>query len=626
MRKDYLKLLKKRADKDSLEKISALDNPRAVNFIGEYVELCNPKSIFVNTDSIEDVDYIRKKTIENGEELMTAAGGHTVHFDGSFDQGRDKKNTRCLFPIGAAGCPYINSKDREEGVKEVKGFLKDSMFDREMIVCFCSLGPIKSDFSLFALQITDSFYVAHSESILYRPGYEEFKKNKDKDFFKFVHSAGELQNMVSKDTDKRRVYMDLDDGTVYSVNTQYAGNSVGLKKLALRLAINKASKEGWLAEHMFVMGVFDKDNKKAYFCGAYPSMCGKTSTAMLKGESIVGDDLAYLRVRDGKAYAVNAERGIFGIIKDINSKDDALLFKALTRAGEVIFSNVLLDDKKLPFWIGKDKDVPHKGINFSGEWFPGKIGEEGKEISPSHKNARYTIKLSVLDNADENLENPLGVEISGIIYGGRDSDTSVPVEESFSWAHGIITKAASLESETTAATIGQEGLRVFDPMSNIDFLSVPLGKYIKMNLEFGSKLKNIPPVFSVNYFLRDKHSKFLNDIEDKHVWLRWMRLRVDKKCEALVTPIGLVPEYEDLKSLFKEVLDKDYSKDDYIEQFTLRIPENLAKIERIINIYKNLEDVPSILFEELKKQEERLKECQRKFGGYVSPYNFKDNL
>ena len=493
------------------------------------------------------------------------------------------------------------------------------MSDKEMIVAFFCLGPLKSEFSILAVQITDSFYVAHSEDILYRCGYQELKRRKDKDFFRFVHSAGVLENFVSKNKDKKRIYIDLQKNTIYSVNTQYAGNTVGLKKLALRLAINKASREDWLAEHMFIMAVKDRQSRKTYFCGAYPSMCGKTSTAMLAGEAIIGDDIAYLRIRNGKTYAVNVERGIFGIIKDINCKDDSILFKTLTTEGEVIFSNVLVDEDGKPHWIGKDANPPHKGINFAGRWYPGKTDELGQEIPFSHKNARYTIRLSGLDNVDENLENPKGVEVSGIIYGGRDSDTWVPVEEAFSWQHGIIPKAASLESETTAATLGQEGLRVFNPMSNIDFLSVHLGKYIEMNLDFGKKLLKPSLIFSVNYFLRNKQGKFLNGMEDKRVWLKWMRLMVLKKAKALKSPTGLVPLYEDLKTLFKEVLNKDYSRDDYLEQFTLRIPENLSKLERIKNIYKDSDSIPPLLFKELAEQEKRLKECQEEYGDYVSP-------
>jgi len=622
MAKNYSNFLKEKLSKESFEKLTGLENSKVIDFVGEYVELCNPESVFVRTDDFKDSAYIRERAKILGEEKSLNIKGHTIHFDGSLDQARDKKRTKYLVSKEAKDRSYLNSIDRDKGAKEVRGILKDIMTGKEMFVCFFCLGPVDSDFSVLAVQITDSSYVAHSEDILYRPGYEQLRKNKGQgEFFSFVHSAGELEDNVSKNVDKRRVYIDLENNLVYSVNTQYAGNTVGLKKLSLRLAIRKAYREGWLAEHMFVMNVSGQDGEKAYFCGAYPSMCGKTSTAMLQGESIIGDDIAYLRAKDGKAYAVNVERGIFGIIKDVNLRDDPVLFKSLTKEGEVIFSNILMDRDQGAFWIGKSKEVPHQGVNYAGAWEPGKTDNEGGEIPLSHKNARYTIRLKDLKNVDENLENPEGVEVRGLIYGGRDSDTSVPVEQALSWQQGIITKAASLESETTAATLGKEGVRVFNPMSNMDFLSIPLGKYIEMNLGFAEKLDNPPLVFLANYFLRGKRDEFLNGIQDKRVWLKWMRLRSESSVKALISPTGLIPEYGDLKRLFKEILDKDYSEAEYVEQFTIRIPENLAKIERIKNIYKKLEGIPSELFTELDAQSNRLKEAQKENGDYVNPKN-----
>lgn len=623
MTKNYSDLLSQKLNPENLNKLTSLNNQAVIDFVGEYVELCNPESVFVRTDSSQDVDYICEKTISLGEEKKLATAGHSFHFDGPLDQARDKKNTRYLIPKGPKMNDYVNSIAKEEGLSEVRGILKDIMKDKEMFVCFFCLGPANSEFSILAVQITDSSYVAHSEDILYRPGYEQIKKDESKDFFKFVHSAGDLEGGVSKNVDQRRVYIDLANNLVYSTNTQYAGNTVGLKKLSLRLAIQKASREGWLAEHMFLMGVYDSEGKKSYFAGAFPSMCGKTSTAMLNGESIVGDDIAYLRAREGKAYSVNVERGIFGIIKDVNVGDDAILFKSLTKEGELIFSNILVDENGVPFWIGKNKDVPSRGVNFSGDWTPEKCDAQGSKITPSHKNARYTIRLSDLENVDENLENPQGVEVKGLIYGGRDSDTSCPVEESFSWEHGIIVKAASIESETTAATLGKEGVRVFNPMSNMDFLSIPLAKYLEINLSFGKKLTKAPSIFSVNYFLRDKQGQFLNAIGDKRIWLKWISLRSQRKVKALVAPTGLIPKYDDLKQLFKQVLDKDYSELEYRQQFTIRIPENLAKVERIKSIYNKQKDIPKSLFKELEAQEQRLKSCQKDSGDYVEPGKLK---
>ncbi|MBU1075846.1 MAG: phosphoenolpyruvate carboxykinase (GTP), partial [Spirochaetes bacterium] len=426
-------------------------------------------------------------------------------------------------------------------------------------------------------------------------------------------------------TDKRRVYIDLEESMTISTNTQYGGNTLGLKKLSMRLAIHLSNKEGWLCEHMFVMGIMGPKGRKSYFTGAYPSACGKTSTSMLADEKIVGDDIAYLKIKKKNIFAVNVEQGMFGIIDGVNAKDDPLLWEVLHKPNDIIFSNSLITEENTPFWTESGEEVPERGVNFQGEWTRGKKDAGGKEIPTSHKNARFALDLSILPNVDENLHNPEGVEVKGIIYGGRDSDTSVPVEEAFSWEHGIITKGASLESETTAATLGAVGQRVFNPMSNLDFVSIHIAKYIENNLNIGKNISDPPRIFSVNYFIKNKDGQFLNEKTDKSVWIKWMELRAHNEAEAITTPTGYIPKYEDLKRLFSEVLKKEYSKEDYVKQFTLRIPENLSKIERITDIYKNkIEGTPEILFSTLEDQKKRLIEYKEKHGEYVSPFDLEE--
>jgi len=624
----YKELLKAKCKRENYKKLLALKNANLLNFVAKYVALCNPDRVCVSADSEADIRYIREEAIRAGEEKKLAIEGHTVHFDGYDDQARDKENTKFLLPKGTDLSPSINAIDKEKGLEEIQDILKDIMQGHQLYVCFFCLGPTSSEFSIPCVQLTDSSYVAHSENLLYRPGYEEFKKLEGSTrFFKFVHSEGELENKVSKNVTKRRIYIDLQEKIIYSVNTQYGGNTIGLKKLAMRLAINRASEEGWLTEHMLLMGVHGPKGRVTYFTGAFPSLCGKTSTAMLKGETIVGDDIAYLRKKDGEVRAVNVEKGIFGIIQGVNSKDDPIIWRALHSPGEIIFSNVLVTSQGGVHWIGKDGEVPKKGVNHSGEWSPGKRDAEGCEITPSHRNARFTLALRLLENTDSGLHDPQGVVVGGIIYGGRDSDTWVPVEEAFDWAHGIITKGASLESETTAATLGEEGVRKFNLMSNLDFLSIPLSRYIKNNLNFGASLKNPPHIFSVNYFLKDKEGEYLNAVRDKLVWLKWMELRVHNEVGAIKTPTGYIPKYKDLKRLFKKILDKDYSEEDYVKQFTLRIPENLAKIERIVEIYRTkVPDAPDILFKILEEERKRLEMARAEHGDYIAPAVFdKEN-
>jgi phosphoenolpyruvate carboxykinase (GTP) len=622
----YLEALHPKLSKKDYQKLSAIASTKVHEFIAKASDLCNTKHIFVCSDSDEDIAYVRQQAIATGEEkAILKLSGHTIHYDGMHDQGRDREATKYLVPKGISFSKALNQIDRQEGLAEVKGLLRDSMEGRTMIVRFISLGPPNSIFTVLGLQCTDSWYVAHSEDLLYRSGYEVFRQAEpNREFLRVLHSAGKLtENMTSMEHEKKCIYIDHMDNTIYSFNTQYAGNSVGFKKLAFRLAIRKADREGWLAEHMMIMGVHGPGGRKTYFSGAFPSACGKTSTAMLPGETILGDDIAYIRDIGSVARAVNVESGIFGIIKDVNPVDDVSIYKLLNSPGEIIFSNVLVKDGK-PYWLGMGSELPKDGINFSGEWHEGKTDENGVDIPPAHKNARYAVTLKALENCDPELDNPMGVELSGILYGGRDAKAYVPVQQSFSWEHGIVAYGASLETETTFATIGKEGVPEINMMSIQDFISIPLGQNVCNNIEFGKKLKKAPLVFGVNYFLRDKEGEFLNGPQDKHVWIKWMELRAHGEAGAIRSPTGFLPKYEDLRKLFNRVLSRDYSKEDYIKQFTIRVPENLAKIERVQRFYQeNVSDTPAELFEILDQQRKRLLEAKERFGDYISPENFE---
>jgi phosphoenolpyruvate carboxykinase (GTP) len=319
---------------------------------------------------------------------------------------------------------------------------------------------------------------------------------------------------------------------------------------------------------------------------------------------------------------VNVEKGIFGIIQDVNPQDDHIIYEALTKPGDVIFSNVVIDEDKKPHWLGIGHELPTEGINHSGKWHKGKKDNDGKEITASHKNARYCLSIPELGNCDPMLDDPQGVVVGGIIYGGRDSDTLVPVEQAFNWTDGIIIKGAALESETTAATLGKEGVRSFNLMSNLDFLSIPLGRYIQNNLDFAENVDKPPLIFSVNYFLRDKQGKYLNGMADKLVWMLWAELRANGDADAIETPTGLIPKYDDLARLFKDSLGKEYTRDDYVQQFTIGIPENLAKLDRVEKIYREkVADTPQILYDTFAEVRDRLKKAAEEHGDYISPFD-----
>lgn len=621
---DSTGILRKKADAASLKKLRAIGNKGLEAWVAEYAALGEPERVLVLDDSDGDADVVRRLAVETGEEFPLALAGQTCHFDGASDLARDKGSTKYLLPAGQDMGSFLNGTEREAGLAEMRELLAGAMRGHTMIVRFFCLGPTGSAFSLRCAQITDSAYVAHSEDLLYRRGYGEFRrKGASSDFFRFVHSQGELDGGVSKNTTKRRVYIDLEENAVYSVNTQYGGNTIGLKKLALRLAIRKADREGWLAEHMFLLGVNGPGGRVSYLAGAYPSACGKTSTAMLPGERIVGDDIAYFRAIGGEARAVNVERGIFGIIENVNASDDPVIWKALLSPGEAIFSNILVPKDLRPRWIGDGRPAPVSGRNYAGDWTPGTKDAEGQPLPFSHKNGRYTIALGRLANLDPRIDEAGGVPLAAVVYGGRDSDTTVPVQEAFDWAHGILTMGASLESETTAATLGQEGVRAFNLMSNLDFVSIPLGRYIGNNLAFAEKLDAPPRVYAVNYFLRGRDGKYLNGMHDKHVWIRWIERRCRGEADARRTPTGWMPLYADLARLFRDGLGLDYPESAYIEQFSLRVPRLLAKIGRIEAIYRaKVPDAPAALFEALAAQRSRLEAARAAHGEVIPPAAF----
>ncbi|OQB02321.1 MAG: Phosphoenolpyruvate carboxykinase (GTP) [Spirochaetes bacterium ADurb.Bin215] len=627
----YDEVLQGLMDDKSFSKLAALKNEKVMEFLGTFAEHCEPASIYVCDDSKEDNLYVRKQALEKGEEFPMANSEQTIHWDGYGDQARDKKNTKFMvYKENLDRMKSLNSVEYEEGLAEIMTISKGIMKGKDVVVLFFSEGPTESPFTIPCVQFTDSWYVAHSEMILYRTAYSHFLKMKDGDkgnFFRFVHSAGELdERNCTKNLDKRRIYMDTQNNIVYSMNDQYAGNSVGLKKHSMRLAINKSGKEGWLCEHMFVMAAIDNEKKrKTYFCGAYPSACGKTSTAMIPGEQIVGDDIAYFRNINGEFRAVNVEFGMFGIIKDVNAKDDPLIFENLMKNQEVIFSNVLQGPDKKPYWLGMGVEAPAEGKNHFGNWKKGIKDDKGNEVDVAHGNARYTMRLDYLANIDKGgFEGKEGVKVEGILYGGRDSDTTVPVEESPSWKDGILLKAATLESETTSATLGAEGVRNPSPMANLDFVSYPLGEYTMNNIKFGEGVKNTPKVFSNNYFMRNKDGNFMTSKLAKKVWLHWAEGRIHGEYESYDTPTGKIPLYKDLKELFKKHLNEDFSEEDYTYLFTFRCTKWIEKLERTKAFYAKMDaNTPKEIFEYWDTAIDKIRTAKEKYGDEIKPGTFK---
>ncbi len=591
-----------------------------------------PDSIFINTGSVEDMAYIRGKALELAEELQLAIKNHTCHFDGPGDQGRDTANTKYLAYADTEISSLQKKLELSVGREEVLTIMDGIMRSKEMIVSFISRGPVGSSVADPTLQMTDSYYVIHSEFLLYRMmDPETFSREVADKGYMFInfHSSGALTDTnVSANLDQRRIYMDVENFCSYSCNNQYAGNSIAPKKINHRFANMNDIRNYFgrrLDEHMFVTG-FAMEDDVVYFAGAYPSGCGKTGTAMT-GTHLVGDDLAkiFIDSASGEVRAVNPERGMFGIIEGVNREDDPETMQVLTEEGnEVIFSNLLLSNGK-PYWNDMGEPLPEKGRNFEGEW----TAESGKPAS--HKNARFTILLDALENYDSAVEKPEGVKLSGLLYGGRDYTTMPTIVMAHDWL-GSVVHGAIIRSATTATEIGADGSEKRSPFANEAFFPGPLAQYIKHYIAFGENPdiapENLPSGFQVNYWLHKSGRGILapgeadgliGEKRDTKVWMRIMALMHQGKVETIWTPIGRIPGYRDLKMLFREVIEKEYKKEIYTLQFSLYIDNLLKRIEMSIAEFSQEEGMPDAFFKVLNTWKQDLVVLRETVGPIVTP-------
>ncbi len=591
-----------------------------------------PGSIFINTGSPDDIDYIRSKALECGEEFKLSAQNHTCHFDGPNDQGRDTANTKYL----AYGDTEISSLQKKEelqaGIIEARQLMTDIMRKKEMIVSFISRGPFGSIVSDPTLQVTDSFYVTHSESLLYRMmSPKDFSEDVAQKGYMFInyHSAGELtETQVSANLNERRIYMDIERFRSYSCNNQYAGNSIAPKKINHRFANMNNIRNYFgerLDEHMFITG-FEIEDEIIYFSGAYPSGCGKTGSAMT-GTHLVGDDLAkiFIDKESGEVRAVNPEKGMFGIIEGVNERDDPETLKVLEgEENEVIFSNLLISEGK-PYWNDMGSPLPQSGVNYAGDW------SSKKGTPASHKNARFTIALDKLDNYDPRTEAPEGVKLSGLLYGGRDYTTMPTIVMAHDWMSTVV-HGAIIRSATTATEIGADGSEKRSPFANEAFFPGPLGQYISHYKAFGEnpdiKPENLPSGFQVNYWLHKSGRRVLEPGEsdgligekrDTKVWMRIMALMHGEKVDTIWTPIGYIPKFKDLERLFREMIGKDYDKETYTMQFSLYAENLIERIDMSFHEFSKEKGMPDAFFSVLATWRRDLVALMASAGPIITP-------
>ncbi|GAK57948.1 phosphoenolpyruvate carboxykinase [Candidatus Vecturithrix granuli] len=619
-------LFAKKCDQENLAKLKKITNGEALIQIANAIAMMQPDSIFVNTGSEADKLTIRQMSITKGEEQPLAMKDHTIHFDYEKEQGRVVDKTAYITNEDEETSVMARKILRNEAYEYVKTEMSGIAKGKCLLIGFFSRGPIGAKGSLPAMEITTSTYVMHSANLLYRNVYHHFDAEVERVGYVItnVHSEGTSD---PANFPKMRVFMDRSWLTTFSMHCTYAGNTLLMKKGNHRFAVDLATyyqKESQLSEHMFITGLKGPGGRTTYFAGAAPSGCGKTTTAMV-GTDFIGDDLAQIWIDDdGIVRAVNPEFGIFGIVEDVNREGDPLLMKCLREEGaEVIWSNVLIDENRVPHWVGHGEEMPKKGINYTGEWWEGKTDENGKPVPPSNPNARCTLLSTNIENYNEKMaEDPKGAPIRVITYSGRDSDTMPPIVVAKNPDQGVAI-GASILSAATATEVGVSGVRR-QPWANEPFIPGPLADYMDAQFLFfnSPKIKEKPIMAGLNYFLTygargGEGKKLLGEKRDVKVWLGWLELYANGDVDAIETPIGFIPKYNDLKTLFAGI-DKAYPQELYNKQFALYIDNIIRRIDLQEEAYKKEQNVPEKLFEVYEEERSGLEALKAKYGSIVS--------
>ncbi len=626
-------LLKNKLDDSNYQKLSKIKTKDAIIKIANSISICEPDEVFIITDTKEDAAEVKRRSIETGEETPLAIKNHTIHFDLPEDQGRLVDQTFYIINPGEDTSSIAKTELRDEALEYIKTNMKGIMKGLTLYISFLNRGPVGAKATIPAIMMTSSAYVQTAGEILYRNVYSHFDAEAERAglFFTNLHSQGTGK---SEDVPKAKIYMDRAHQTTFSTFCTYAGNTLLLKKGNHRFACDWAVYERRgeeLSEHMFLTGLRGPNGRKTYFAGAAPSGCGKTTTAMV-GDDFIGDDLVQMWVNEnGEVRGVNPEKGIFGILADVNYEGDPLLMKWLRHEGaEVIFSNVCIDENNKPRWTGDGEPEPEKGVNFQGEWFPGKKDSNGKEVPIAHPNSRCTIRNTAMANYNEqDAEDPNGVEIQVITYSGRDSDTMPPLWVAKTPDHGVAI-GASIVSAATATEVGASGVKR-QPWANAPFIPGALGDYMDANFKFynNERIKKKPIMAGLNYFLTEgarggEGKKLLGEKKDVKVWLGWLELRAHGDVDAIETPIGFIPKYEDLKKLFAGI-DKEYPEETYNKQFSFYVDNIIARIEMQHKAYSGETRVPARIFEIYDEQKKGLMELKEKYGAIVSPQQLMES-
>lgn len=573
-------------------------NKTVIDWIEEKIALVSPDEVMWIDGSEEQLDALRAKACETGE--MTKLNedllpGCLLHRTKPNDVARVENRTFiCAESADQAG-PTNNWMDPSEAYKMLYDIARDSYKGRTMYIIPYSMGPVGSPFSKIGVELTDSIYVVLNMAIMTRIGKKVMDTLGDSnDWVRGLHCSCDI------DPEKRYICQFPQDNTIISVNSAYGGNVLlGKKCFALRIASYQGWKESWQAEHMLILGFENPKGEVKYICAAFPSACGKTNLAMLippegyrnKGYKIwcVGDDISWIRKGpDGRLYAINPENGFFGVAPGTNEKSNPNALAATRK--NTIFTNVALNlDNNTVWWEGLDKNPPENAIDWQGRPWNGKTSEE----KGAHPNSRFTAPAVNCPCISSEFENPAGVPISAIVFGGRRAKLAPLVYQSRSWNHGVFV-GSIMASETTAAAAGAVGVVRRDPMAMLPFCGYNMADYWQHWIDIGAGLDEdkAPKIFNVNWFRKDDDGNFLwPGFGDNMRVLEWIIKRCEGKVDAEETAIGFVPKAEDInlegiedevsEDQLKEILSVDNSlwEDEAkgIEEFYAKFGDRLPK-------------------------------------------------
>jgi len=580
------------------------NNKKVLAFIEETKALCNPDNIVWIDGSEAQLEALREQAVNEGiliklnqEKLPGCYLHRTTQNDVARVEGRTFICSKCK----EDSSPINNWMETNEAYDMLNKLFKGTMKGRTMYVIPYSMGAVGSKFSKYGIELTDSIYVVLNMAIMTRVGVSVLEALGDGDFIKGLHSYADL------DENKRYICHFPEDNAIMSINSNYGGNVLlGKKCFALRIASFLGKNEGWMAEHMLILGIENPQGEIKYIAAAFPSACGKTNLAMLippeiykkKGYKVwcVGDDIAWLRVgEDGRLWAVNPENGFFGVAPGTNMKSNPNALMSTMK--NTIFTNVVhnLDDNTV-WWEGLDKNPPKNAIDWKGNPWNGDMKDaEGKAIKGAHPNSRFTAPTVNCPCLSSEFEAPNGVPISAIVFGGRRAKTAPLVYQSTDWNNGVFV-GSIMASETTAAATGAVGVVRRDPMAMRPFVGYNMGDYFAHWIEMGDKIANKPKIFNVNWFRTDAEGHFIwPGFGDNLRVLEWILARCEDKVDAVETPIGYVPNAEDINIEGLEDISIDTIKD------LLNVDKAMwtQETEGIESFYGELTRVPQELKDQL---------------------------